>query len=92
MQICQENGVQIALNLLSFPGITDRERELEALLACIRKYKISMVQLRNLNIDPQELFSRLEPGGEVMGITNFISIIRQELPRVQIGSYSHPVR
>ena len=92
IKYAHDHGLRVSLNLLTFPGFTDREDEIGALLDLLTEGNVDMLQLRNLNIDPQELFSRLEPGGEVMGITNFIGTIQQEMPRVQIGSYTHPVR
>jgi len=84
-------GLKISLNLLTFPGFTDREEEIEALLDLLADQQVDMVQLRNLNIDPQELFSRLPAGGEAVGINSFINILQAEMPDVKIGSYSHPV-
>lgn len=92
IKYAHDHGLRVSLNLLTFPGFTDREDEIEALLEILAEGNVDMLQLRNLNIDPQELFSRIEPGGEIMGITNFISIIQQEMPQVQIGSYTHPIR
>jgi molybdenum cofactor biosynthesis enzyme MoaA len=92
IKYAHNHGLRVSLNLLTFPGFTDREDEIEELLNLLAEGNVDMLQLRNLNIDPQALFSRLQPGGEVMGITNFIEIIQQEIPRVQIGSYTHPVR
>ncbi|MCE5196189.1 MAG: radical SAM protein [Negativicutes bacterium] len=95
MEICRENGVQIALNLLSFPGITDRERELEALLLCIRKYKISMVQMRNLNIDPDLYWRQMAPDperdGAALGLGKEIAILQAENDLL-VGSFSRSVR
>lgn len=85
-------GLKVSLNLLTFPGFTDREDEMEALLELLMKKQVDMVQLRNLNIDPQELFTRLPAGGEALGITSFIRILQDEMPGLKIGSYSHPVR
>lgn len=91
IKAARDHGLTVSLNLLAFPGFTDREEETEALLELLAEGNVDMVQLRNLNIDPDILFSRLEPGGNVLGITGFINIIRQEMPQVRIGSYTHPV-
>ncbi len=85
-------GLKVSLNLLTFPGFTDREEETEALLELLMEKHVDMVQLRNLNIDPQELFTRLPASSEALGITSFIKILQEEIPRLKLGSYSHPVR
>lgn len=86
----KEHGVKISLNLLTLPGFTDREDEIENLIDFIKDKQVDMVQLRNLNIDPELLFKGLPAGGEVLGITNLIKILQGELPDLEIGSYSYP--
>lgn len=92
IQYAKENGVQVSLNLLVFPGFTDREDEIEALLDFVRRYKIDMIQLRNLNIDAERLFSSIPPGGEALGINTLIKVLQRELPEIKVGAYTHPVR
>ncbi|MBR5329207.1 MAG: radical SAM protein [Firmicutes bacterium] len=46
-----ENGVYVSLNLLAFPGFTDREEEVDALCNLIGRTGLQKVQIRNLNID-----------------------------------------
>lgn len=46
-----ENGVYVSLNLLAFPGFTDRKEEIEALCSLIDRTGLQKVQIRNLNID-----------------------------------------
>lgn len=87
-----EAGTKVSINLLTMPGFTDREEEIESLLAFVRQYGVDMVQLRNLNIDADLLFANVSSGGETMGISGMVSILREELPGVVVGSYSHPVR
>lgn len=92
IRTARDQGVKVSVNLLIFPGFTDREDEAEAWLELLSKEQVDMLQLRNLNIDPQQLFARIPAGGEALGITSFLSMIQQELPHLEIGSYSHPVR
>ena len=84
-----------SINLLSFPGLIDREREVEALLSFVRETGLRLIQLRNLNIDPEVLLPRmpaLDSMGKAMGIRTMIEIIKQELPEVEIGNFTRPVR
>ncbi|MEQ8201344.1 MAG: radical SAM protein [Syntrophomonadaceae bacterium] len=85
-------GVKVSINLLTMPGFTDREEEIESLLSFVRKYGVDMVQLRNLNIDADLLFGSVGSGGETAGIGALVDVLREELPAVVIGSYTHPVR
>ncbi|MBQ1252314.1 MAG: radical SAM protein [Firmicutes bacterium] len=46
-----EHGVYVSLNLMAFPGFTDRREEIDALCDLIRRTGLQKVQIRNLNID-----------------------------------------
>ena len=51
--VARKNGLWVSLNLLFFPGVTDSEGELEALARLVGENGVSMIQWRNLNIDPE---------------------------------------
>ena len=91
IRYAKDKGVKVSLNLLVFPGFTDREEEIESLLYFLEGNGIDMVQLRNLNIDPDYLESKF-PGEPGIGIVGFINLLQKELPGLKIGSYSHPLR
>lgn len=59
----RQRGIFVSLNLLFFPGVTDTEEELEALARLVGENGVSMIQWRNLNIDPEWYF-RLMSGRE----------------------------
>src|SRR6266705_3107809 len=88
-------GLYSSINLLSFPGMIDREREVEALLSFIRETGLRLIQLRNLNIDPEVLLPRmpsLDSMGRALGMRTMIEIIRREVPEVEIGNFTRPVK
>ena len=90
-----EEGVYSSINLLCFPGLIDREREVEALLAFVRETGLKLIQLRNLNIDPEVLLPRmpaLDSMGKALGMRKLIEILRQEVPDVEIGNFTRPVK
>jgi pyruvate-formate lyase-activating enzyme len=89
IRTAKEQGAFVSLNLLVFPGFTDREEEIAALYRLIEKTGVNMVQLRNLNIDP-ELFVNAMPGprGECRGIYRFIQDLKKDFPRLMIGYYN----
>jgi len=82
-------GRPAALNLLTYPGFTDDERRLRALIELVTKTGIAQIQLRNLNIDPAVMqpFCAKSWG---IGLRNFISRLHAELPGLSIASYSRP--
>jgi len=91
----RDAGVYSSINLLCFPGMIDREREVEALLSFARETGLQLIQLRNLNIDPEVLMPRmpaLDMLGKALGIRAMIEIIKRELPDVEIGNFTRPVK
>ena len=73
----------------------DREREVEALLAFVKETGLKLIQLRNLNIDPEVLLPRmpkLDTMGKAMGMRTMIEILKRDVPNVEIGNFSRPVR
>jgi len=86
-------GVHTALNLLSFPGVTDSEGEVAALVDLVKATGVRQIQLRNLNIDP-DLYMAMagEDLGPALGLDAMLDILADEVPALQIGNYSRPVR
>jgi pyruvate-formate lyase-activating enzyme len=86
------SGVYTSLNLLSFPGFTDDEQEVERLISLIKKTGVKKVQFRNLNIDPEQ-FLTIIPQRELkpLGLRQMIKILKQEVPHLEIGNYSRTV-
>jgi pyruvate-formate lyase-activating enzyme len=86
------SGVYTSLNLLVFPGLTDREEEVESVLGLVRDAGINLIQLRNLNIDPDFLIKQLPAGsGKTLGISEMIEVMR-EVPGLAVGNFSRPVK
>ncbi len=91
--LAREAGVYSSINLLCFPGLIDCEDEVEALVAFLRETGVRLVQLRNLNIDPEVLWPRVpKPNGRPIGMRAMIETLRRELPAVELGNFSRPVK
>jgi molybdenum cofactor biosynthesis enzyme MoaA len=91
----RDAGVYSSINLLCFPGMIDREREIEALLSFVKETGLRLIQLRNLNIDPEVLLPRmpaLDSMGKASGIRTMIETLRREVPEVEIGNFTRPVK
>jgi pyruvate-formate lyase-activating enzyme len=87
-----DSGVYVSLNLLSLPGVTDREEELEALFGLIDRTGLQMIQIRNLNIDPDLYLPLFPPAkGELLGLGNMPELVELNLPGVKVGNFSRPV-
>ena len=83
-------GVYVSLNLLYFPGFNDREEELAAWQEFFRELPVPMIQVRNLNIDPDAFLDVMpEPQGKAVGTRRFLETLHAEFPQLVIGSFSH---
>jgi pyruvate-formate lyase-activating enzyme len=85
-----DQGVYGSINYLVFPGVTDREEEIEAMIEFARRTGLKLIQMRNLNIDPERYLALIPKAkGELLGMKQTIEILREELPGVEIGSFTH---
>jgi pyruvate-formate lyase-activating enzyme len=90
--LARDAGVYTSINLLCFPGLIDCEGEVEALIGFLRETGVRLMQLRNLNIDPEVLWPRTpRPLGAPLGMRALIDTVRREAPEVEIGNFSRPV-
>ena len=80
-------GIYTSINLLVFPGFTDRETEIEGLMRLIQKTNLNLIQMRNLNIDP-DLYLKTVGRGEGMGISKMIDVLKKEFPSLQFGYFN----
>ena len=81
----------VALNLLMFPGVTDRKGEVEALERLVRRYRVDQLQTRSLAIDPLdyiELASERGAGGEPVGIPAMLRHLKKKAPWLVIGNFA----
>jgi pyruvate-formate lyase-activating enzyme len=87
-------GGHASINLLCFPGVTDTAPELDALSSLVERTGLHMIQLRNLNIDP-ELYRRALPPGSVAsgrGMRWLRDALAERFPRLRFGYFNPPVR
>jgi len=94
IKIAKDAGGFVSLNYLVMPGFTDSEDEVREFKRLLRKCKLDMVQLRNLNIDPLYYFRELKISPDVAvlcGIKELISDLKKEFPSLMLG-YFNPSR
>ncbi len=83
----KEKGIYTSINLLVFPGFTDRDKEVKRLMELIRSTKLNLIQMRNLNIDP-DLYLKTMGKGTGMGISQMIGVLKKEFPSLQFGYFN----
>ncbi|MFN0061682.1 MAG: radical SAM protein [Myxococcaceae bacterium] len=89
--LARERGGYVALNLLTFPGVTDQEREFEALLRLVQRYRVDQIQTRSLAIDPAQYLEVALPhaaGGRPLGMKRWLSVLQAKAPWLRIGNFA----
>ncbi len=85
------SGIFTSLNLFFLPGFTDMESEIESLFTFLRKFPVSMIQTRNLNIDPDFYLEKIGfIESPPVGIRRLLDMIRAEFPEIKLGYYNPP--
>jgi len=85
-----DKGVYVSLNMLCFPGFNDRKEEMAAWQEFFQELPVQMVQVRNLNIDPDAFLEIMpEAAGQCRGTRHFLEDLHGKFPRMVIGSFSH---
>ncbi|MGE5379986.1 MAG: radical SAM protein [Methylocystaceae bacterium] len=85
-----KSGVRVAVNLLVFPGFSDTGKQYQALGEFISRHQVSMVQMRNLNLDPETMFAHFPIAEEAFGMVELTKQLKTDFPDLIIGSYTHP--
>lgn len=90
IKIIKSSNRFVWLNLLVLPGATDGKKETEKLINFVEKYKVDMLQLRNLNIDPDLYYKKVHsPIKDRWGIENWYKIIQKSIPLgVKLGAFN----
>jgi pyruvate-formate lyase-activating enzyme len=85
--LAKEMGIYTSVNLLVLPGFTDSEEEVDGWIELIRRTPVDLIQMRNLNIDP-DFYLKEMGGGEGVGISKMIEILGKEFPSLQFGYFN----
>jgi pyruvate-formate lyase-activating enzyme len=90
IRYAKQKGCHVSINMLLFPGLNDQQDEVAAWEDFLRDTGADMIQLRNLNMDPDELRKALPffstPG---LGIPRMVRQLQESLPSLRFGSFSH---
>lgn len=84
-------GKWVSLNYFIYPGFTDNPYEMRALMELLREIPVDMIQMRNLNMDPESCWEdagySLQKGKPV-GLINWMKEIRQVRPDMRFGYFN----
>ena len=91
ISLAKKRGVYTALNLLTFPGVTDQEGEAEAVCELVARCRVDQVQVRSLAIDPEQYLAVARgssAGGPVLGMRAFLRKLRGARSGLVIGNFA----
>jgi molybdenum cofactor biosynthesis enzyme MoaA len=90
IRIMKSLGGFVSLNYFVLPGFTDEGAELEALSQLVSETGIDLIQMRNLNIDPEWYLQGIgfEPEGETIGMLRFLQILEDRFPDLRFGYFN----
>jgi pyruvate-formate lyase-activating enzyme len=87
IRLAVDAGLRVSLNLLTHPGVTDDEAELAAMGAFLDGARVTMIQTRTLNIDPEWYFAAVGRPSNPLGMQRAIAAIRER--GVRVGNFTH---
>lgn len=83
-------GKYVSLNYFILPGFTDDPAEYEAFCDLVDLYRPDLIQLRNLNMDPDWYFDVVQHPAKdrPMGLQNWLSKVKKRFPDLQFGYFN----
>ena len=95
LRVARRHGLYTSVNWLVFPGVSDREAEVEALERLAEEVRLDLVQVRNLNIDPDLYRDELGPdwkdgAGAPLGMARMLRRLRASITDVRFGYFNPP--
>jgi pyruvate-formate lyase-activating enzyme len=88
VRLAVDAGLRVSLNLLTHPGVTDDPAEVAAADAFLEHVRVTMVQTRTLNIDPERYFAVVgRPDTTPLGMR--VALNRIAAHGVRLGNFTH---
>lgn len=92
--VMKKAGRFVSLNYFILPGFTDDPDEYDALCDIVDLYRPDLIQLRNLNMDPDWYFEVIQHPAKKppMGMRNWLEKLKKRFPALQFGYFNPPLR
>lgn len=94
IDIMKMAGKFVSLNYFILPGFSDDPDEFAALCRLIEEHRPDLIQLRNLNMDPDWYLETVgyTPGTPPMGIRTWFAELKQLFPMLRFGYFNPALR
>jgi len=90
IDVMKKAGKFVSLNYFILPGFTDDPEEFSAFCSLIEKHEPDLIQLRNLNMDPDWYFETVGHDTDVppLGIRTWLANLKQAFPALRFGYFN----
>lgn len=90
IKVMKGAGRFVSLNYFILPGFTDDPEEFAALCEIIAHYQPDLIQLRNLNMDPDWYLDTVghAPQNPAMGMRAWLAALRERFPALRYGYFN----
>ena len=90
LQVVKAHGGFASINYFILPGFTDQQEEWEALSRFLEETQVDLIQMRNLNIDPEWYLKSLKVTREMktMGILQWMKRLKDHFPDLRFGYFN----
>ena len=91
ISLAKKRGIYTAVNLLTFPGVTDQQGEVEALCDLVARCRVDQVQVRSLAIDPEQYLAVARDksaAGPVLGMRALLRALQKARKGLVIGNFA----
>jgi pyruvate-formate lyase-activating enzyme len=84
----------VSLNYFILPGFTDDPDEYAALCELLTACQPDLIQLRNLNMDPEHYLKTVghAPAKPALGILRWLELLKTQFPRLKFGYFNPALR
>jgi hypothetical protein len=91
IKVVVDEGGHASINYFTFPGVSDREAEIQALLGLIKETGLHLIQWRNLNLDPDlylDTLGDIDGAGKAMGVKFLLDEVKRQFPAIRYGYFN----
>ncbi|MBC8277783.1 MAG: radical SAM protein [FCB group bacterium] len=84
----KQNNLFVHVNLLIIPGFSDMQSEIDAFCELVDSTGVDLVQLKNLNIDPEYYFKEMKLDSPPAGMVNMMEQYQKRVPGLRYGYFN----
>ncbi|MCW5200337.1 radical SAM protein [Desulfobulbus sp. F4] len=94
IEVMKRHGRHVSLNYFILPGFTDSPDEFAALCELLEACQPNLIQLRNLNMDPEHYLKTVghAPDKPALGILRWLELLKTQFPRLKFGYFNPALR